>query len=70
MDNNEASAIKTTEVVSNCRYVRLSRREGFCSIDIASPALEDINRVCVEAFDQAEGKQYSFLDDYTEERSV
>ena len=34
-----------------------------------SPALEDINRVCVEAFDQAEGKQYSFLDDYTEERS-
>ena len=34
-----------------------------------SPALEVINRVCVEAFDQAEGKQYSFLDDYTEERS-
>ena len=33
-----------------------------------SPALEDIGRVCVEAFDQAEGKQYSF-DDYTEERS-
>ena len=67
MDNNEAPVIKTTEEVSIkpvCATVK--ERRILVPIDIAS---HQHSKISTEFVLKHLIKQYSFLDDYTEERS-